>query len=81
MEPVVNWKYIPSKFKYQAVDGSGDVYAFTHEPKPGNEVFPDVWDLIEGDCHWIGTIRFDDSTQVNWKESLIKRPQQLEQAA
>lgn len=68
-----NWSEIPKGFDWIAIDGTGGEYAYQSEPYPINHV--NLWNSRFSS---VFTGRKFDMSNINWKDSLLKRPKQEE---
>ncbi|MDF7671131.1 hypothetical protein PT276_08005 [Orbaceae bacterium ESL0721] len=69
----IPWEIIPSKWKFAAMDFDGEVYMFNGEPY-----------VLERGYHWSCRSEVDsrivdiiniDTTGIDWRKSLTKRPE------
>lgn len=68
---VIPWEHIKPKYKWAAMDKDGELFVFVCSPKQENTLW---WDQLEGGCESINVLNID-TDGVDWKQSLIERPE------
>ena len=77
--PSINWDHVDPKFNYLAVDRDGKGYLYSHKPA----VFGMSWsdNNISGISSYVtvrGFLSYKEGT-CHWKESLVNRPDYVEE--
>lgn len=62
---IIPWDVIKPKYKWAAMDNTGNVYLYKEEPRLVSDCFAGEW------CYT--TILNIDTTGIDWRESLVQR--------
>ena len=73
VKPSINWEHVQDKYKFLAQDANGNAWLYWEKPLMGDG----RWLASRGDCSEADSYASYTPGIVDWKDSLIVRPQEV----
>ena len=73
VKPSINWEHVRDKYKFLAQDANGNAWLYWEKPLMGDG----RWLASRGDCSEADSYASYTPGIVDWKHSLIVRPQEV----
>ena len=73
VKPSINWEHVRDKYKFLAQDTNGNAWLYWEKPLMGDG----RWLASQGDCSEADSYASYTPGVVDWKHSLIVRPQEV----
>ena len=73
VKPSINWEHVRDKYKFLAQDANGNAWLYWEKPLMGDG----RWLASRGDCSEADSYASYTPGSIDWKHSLIVRPQEV----